>query len=64
MVEILEIKTEKKATLQRLPYQPGDVQKTYADITKSKQILEYDPKTKFEEGLDIFIEWYKLHISK
>jgi len=49
----------KKAVIDRLPDQPGDVPITYADITKSRKVLGYDPKTKAEEGVKKFMEWYK-----
>ncbi len=39
--------------------QPGDVDKTYADISKLKNMTGYTPKTSFEEGVRKFINWYK-----
>jgi UDP-glucuronate 4-epimerase len=39
--------------------QPGDVSVTYADITKAKQTLKYQPGVKMEEGIKRFVEWYK-----
>lgn len=39
--------------------QPGDVEKTYADISKAKRVIGYDPQTNFEDGIRKFIEWYK-----
>lgn len=39
--------------------QPGDVEKTYADITKAKTLLEYNPQITFKEGIKKFVEWYK-----
>jgi UDP-glucuronate 4-epimerase len=59
MVKTLEEKTGRKARLQTLPAQPGDVEKTYADITRAREILGYDPRFKFEEGIEIFVKWYK-----
>ena len=43
--------------IKQLPMQPGDVDRTYADITKAKNMLGYEPKTSFEEGIRKFIEW-------
>lgn len=37
--------------------QLGDVNKTAADITKAKKLLNYNPKTSFKEGIIKFIEW-------
>jgi len=39
--------------------QPGDVSITYADITKAKRLLNYQPKIEMEEGIKRFVEWYK-----
>ena len=48
----------KKAKIVQKEMQPGDVKQTYADISKAKKILGYNPKTKIEEGLKIFCDWY------
>lgn len=55
------IATELKVTpkIRRLPAQPGDVQRTYADITRAKEILGYDPRTTMEEGIHRFAEWLR-----
>lgn len=45
--------------INQLPMQPGDVEKTFADISKAKKLIGYNPKTSFEEGIKKFIEWYK-----
>ena len=42
-----------------MPMQPGDVDRTYADIKKAKELLHYEPKVTFEEGIANFIKWYK-----
>ena len=39
--------------------QPGDVERTYADVSKAKKLIGYEPKTSFEEGIKSFINWYK-----
>ena len=59
MVETIENALGKKAILDIQPMQPGDVKKTYADISKAKSILGYDPQTNFAEGIKKFVEWYK-----
>ncbi len=59
MVTTLEKVIGKKAKLKFLPMQPGDVTKTYADITKAQKILGYHPTTTFEEGIKQFIQWYR-----
>lgn len=45
--------------IKTLPMQPGDVDRTYADISKAKQLLNYEPQTSFKEGIKKFVEWYK-----
>ena len=59
MVETIENALGKKAILDIQPMQPGDVEKTYADISKAKSMLGYDPQTNFAEGIKKFVEWYK-----
>ncbi len=48
----------KKALVERHPEQPGDMPLTAADITKARQLLGYDPRTKIPEGIPKFVEWY------
>ena len=45
--------------IKQLPMQPGDVERTYADISKAKELIGYEPKISFEKGIEKFIEWYK-----
>ncbi len=49
----------KKAKINRLPNQPGDVRRTYADIDKSVRELGYRPQTRIEEGLKKFVQWLR-----
>lgn len=58
MVETIEKHLNKKAIINRLPMQPGDVKRTYANIDKAKEILGYKPTTKFDDGIEKFIKWY------
>ncbi len=59
MIETIEKVLKKKAIINRLPMQPGDVDRTYADITKLKEMTGYNPTLTFEEGITKFIEWYQ-----
>jgi len=43
--------------IRRLPEQPGDVDRTFADISKARNILGYDPQWDFREGIRTFLEW-------
>ena len=58
MVKTLEISIGRQAKLQHLPAPPGDVKVTWADISKSKRILGYNPCTLFDEGIEKFVRWY------
>jgi UDP-glucuronate 4-epimerase len=59
LIRLIEGAFGKKANIEILEPQPGDVSTTYADITKAKKMLEYQPKVKMEEGIRRFVEWYK-----
>ncbi|MBQ3408630.1 MAG: GDP-mannose 4,6-dehydratase [Clostridia bacterium] len=48
-----------KPIIKQLPMQPGDVDKTYADITKANKILGYKPQVSFDEGINRFVNWFK-----
>ena len=48
----------KKAKINQLPEQPGDMPLTCADISKARKLLGYKPTTKFSEGLPRFVEWF------
>lgn len=50
--------TNKKLVINQLPMQPGDVNITYADISKAQKMLDYQPKTSLKEGLEAFVSWY------
>ncbi len=59
LIRLIEENLGKKARLKFLPFQPGDVPVTYADITKAKKLLGYNPQVPIEEGIKRFIAWYK-----
>ena len=58
MLTTLENTIGKKAIKKILPMQPGDVQKTNADITKAKALIGYKPTTNFQNGTKKFVEWF------
>jgi UDP-glucuronate 4-epimerase len=58
LVQIIENSLGKKAQLNVLPLQEGDVNITYADITKARSEIGYDPKYSIESGIKKFVEWY------
>ena len=57
MVETIEEVLGKKAKLNKLPMQPGDVNRTCADIRHSREVIGYNPRVTFKEGIKKFIEW-------
>ena len=59
MINIIAKTLDVEPKIKQLPMQPGDVDRTYADISKAKNMIEYEPKTTFEEGIRKFINWYK-----
>ena len=59
LIELLEVALGKKAVIDRQPLQPGDVPITFADISKARERLGYNPRVKFEEGIKVFAEWFK-----
>jgi len=59
LIGLIESTLGKKANIEVLAPQPGDVSVTYADISKAKQMSKYRPKVKMEEGIKRFVEWYK-----
>ena len=58
LVEQLESALGAKAAIRFLPVQPGDMDITYADITRARQLLGYDPKKPFKEGIRLFADWF------
>ena len=59
LIELLEKQLGKKAVITFSEKPPGDVAITYADITKSGNVLGFRPRTSLEEGLRHFTDWYK-----
>ncbi|MDD3281643.1 MAG: NAD-dependent epimerase/dehydratase family protein, partial [Bacteroidales bacterium] len=59
LVEIISQAVGKKAIINKMPTPPGDVKQTYADISHSKEVLGYNPKTDITNGIAKFVKWYK-----
>ena len=59
MISYLEKALDKKAEIEYMDIQPGDVEKTFANIDYSISKLNYKPKITIQEGIPKFIEWYK-----
>ena len=59
LIELLEAALGQKAVIDRQPMQPGDVPITFADISKARARLGYQPQVKIEQGIKLFAEWFK-----
>ena len=64
LIAAIEKVLGKKAKINELPEQPGDVPLTCADISKAKKLLGYNPKTKLHEGLPKFVDWFLANSAK
>jgi UDP-glucuronate 4-epimerase len=58
-ISTLEEELGQEAEKKLMPMQPGDVADTAADITKSRKLLGFDPKTPIREGIRKFVAWYR-----
>ena len=58
LISLLERSLDAHAIIDHQPMQPGDVPITFADISKSKELLGYDPTTKIADGIPKFVEWF------
>lgn len=58
MIEVIGKTLNITPKIKQLPMQPGDVDRTYADVSKAKKLLGYEPKVSFEDGIKSFVDWY------
>ena len=59
MIQVLAEETGIEPAIERLPLQPGDVTRTWADVTKARTLLGYEPTTDFREGIRRFVRWFE-----
>ncbi|MEP6570784.1 MAG: GDP-mannose 4,6-dehydratase [Acidobacteriota bacterium] len=59
LISLIQKELGTTAKIDRQPLQPGDVPQTFADITKARRLLGYDPQTQIEVGIRKFVEWFK-----
>lgn len=59
LVQLLSDALGMRAEVERLPAQPGDVERTWADISKAERLLGYRPSVSIEEGIQRFVAWFK-----
>jgi UDP-glucuronate 4-epimerase len=58
LIELIAGALGREPTIERLPLQPGDVERTYADISRARRLLGYAPTTPVEKGIPRFVQWY------
>ena len=61
LIAVIEEALDRKAERELLPMQPGDVKATYADITRARAKLGFEPTTSIREGIPKFVQWYREH---
>jgi len=59
LIALLEKELDLRAVIERQPMQPGDVPQTFADISRARELLGYNPQTQIEDGLRLFVEWFR-----
>jgi len=57
LIRLIESSTGKKAIIEQVDEQAGDVPRTYADVSKAKKLLNYCPKTPIAEGIEKYVDW-------
>lgn len=60
-IAAIETALGREAAKRYLPMQPGDVPSTYADVSRLTAVTGFAPKTSIEDGIAVFVEWYKSH---
>lgn len=60
LILLLEKALDRRAEIDRQALQPGDVTQTFADVSKAHRLLGYDPATQIEEGIEKFVEWFRV----
>jgi UDP-glucuronate 4-epimerase len=58
-IKAIEVAVGKKAVIELLPLQPGDVPDTFADVSALKKAINYQPKTPIQQGVQAFVDWYR-----
>jgi UDP-glucuronate 4-epimerase len=59
LISVIENALGKKAVIDRQPLQPGDVPITFADISKARRMLGYQPQVKVAKGIPLFVDWFR-----
>ena len=59
LISMLEKTIGKEAIINQMPDQPGDVPRTYADVSKAGELLAYQPNTPIADGLEKYVQWFR-----
>jgi UDP-glucuronate 4-epimerase len=59
LVRLIEEAVGRPAQLRRLPAQPGDARRTFADVTRAREALGYAPEIPIEKGIPLFVDWFR-----
>jgi UDP-glucuronate 4-epimerase len=63
LVALIDAATGRTAAITRKPAQPGDVQRTFADIARARTLLGYAPQVGVRDGIPRFVDWYRRHAA-
>jgi UDP-glucuronate 4-epimerase len=63
LIELIASALEVEPWIERRPLQPGDVERTFADISRARGLLGYAPSTPVEEGIPRFVEWFRSQMA-
>ena len=64
LIALIESALGKKAVIDRQPLQPGDVPITFADVSKARRMLDYNPQVKAAKGIPLFVDWFRKNRQK
>jgi UDP-glucuronate 4-epimerase len=64
LISLLEKNLDRRAVINREAMQPGDVPQTFADVSKARRLLGYNPQTPIEEGIRRFVRWFREERTK
>lgn len=59
LVQLLAAALAVEPLIEQLPAQPGDVDQTFADISRARALLGYDPRVRIQEGISRFADWFR-----
>ncbi len=63
LIELIGREMGVEPRIERHPMQPGDVMRTFADVSKARELFGYQPSTPVEEGLPRFVEWFQREMA-